>query len=641
MKKLQFKLCACAMAFLLSLFFAGCDNGGGGGGGERAMTPGSITVEADGFYLGSTFDVTVIVDQRRILDIIPRGLNTTNQTNAVGMVAIPPLIDRILEAQSVEVDTVSGATITSLNFLFAVEEALIQAGAPSRMFASTPRPPVDVTENIDILVMGGGVAGLSAAIAAKDANPDLTVVVIDKSEITGGSSRFSAGFFYIPLADTPAARESLFQYQYLMSERYLSETMVRYWVNNSWDSVRFIYGWPAGSVFPMGAAVGPARQGRMRNFPGTVAGGPGAGNVMVDHMITRARNAGVIIMTGVRGTELIQLGALGTAITGAKAESRARNINYTFNVRHGVIIATGGYTHNQRLMDLHHPGFSLSGASSTHDGSGIEMAEAKGAATLFRGGLPATFAIPGFTQPPLHLETPSNITIASDGSFMSFPDEYGYVFPPRPLGQRNYAGYEITKVLPGVQLTELLANLNDGILLPVNQLNAVTLTRFMRPHFILEALRRNPQMQFWSLGRGTPAPSHVAAGLVTIASDPAALLEQLNQERVNIEGMTVADLETAFSYMAENTGDYFAVRVVPSAIAAMGGLMTNTNGQVLRGTHTIGNTDYDDVIPGLYAAGEVAFGQFFYLVYPSSGTALSLAATFGVAAGRHAAANPR
>jgi fumarate reductase flavoprotein subunit len=74
----------------------------------------------------------------------------------------------------------------------------------------------------------------------------------------------------------------------------------------------------------------------------------------------------------------------------------------------------------------------------------------------------------------------------------------------------------------------------------------------------------------------------------------------------------------------------YAWQIMPSSIGSMGGLKINVDSQVLS---TAGA-----VIPGLYAAGEVANGDFYYQQYPASGSSLSLAITFGRVAGQKAAA---
>jgi fumarate reductase flavoprotein subunit len=62
----------------------------------------------------------------------------------------------------------------------------------------------------------------------------------------------------------------------------------------------------------------------------------------------------------------------------------------------------------------------------------------------------------------------------------------------------------------------------------------------------------------------------------------------------------------------------------------MGGLKTNTAAEVLK-------EGANQPIPGLYAAGEVANGAFYYQEYPASGSSNSLSITFGRTAGKNAA----
>ena len=61
---------------------------------------------------------------------------------------------------------------------------------------------------------------------------------------------------------------------------------------------------------------------------------------------------------------------------------------------------------------------------------------------------------------------------------------------------------------------------------------------------------------------------------------------------------------------------------------SIGGLITSVNSEVLRDGQPI---------PGLYAAGEIANGQYFGNTYSSDGTMIGLSTTFGRQAGIHAA----
>ena len=77
-------------------------------------------------------------------------------------------------------------------------------------------------------------------------------------------------------------------------------------------------------------------------------------------------------------------------------------------------------------------------------------------------------------------------------------------------------------------------------------------------------------------------------------------------------------------------GPYYAVRVRPATIGTMGGVKIDLDMHVLKADGT--------AIPGLYAAGACANGDFFYKEYPASGTSIQMCFTTGRIAGTNAAA---
>ncbi len=95
-------------------------------------------------------------------------------------------------------------------------------------------------------------------------------------------------------------------------------------------------------------------------------------------------------------------------------------------------------------------------------------------------------------------------------------------------------------------------------------------------------------------------------------------------------GADAQKLAESFAKGSLATAPYYAVVVKPATIGSMGGLKTNLKAEVLKADGT--------AIPGLYAAGEVANGSFYYQQYPASGSSISLAMTYGLEAGANAAA---
>ncbi len=95
-------------------------------------------------------------------------------------------------------------------------------------------------------------------------------------------------------------------------------------------------------------------------------------------------------------------------------------------------------------------------------------------------------------------------------------------------------------------------------------------------------------------------------------------------------GADAQKLTESFAQANLAAAPYYAVVVKPATIGSMGGLKINTKAEVLKADGT--------AISGLYAAGEVANGGFYYQQYPASGSSISLALTYGREAGANAAA---
>ena len=140
-----------------------------------------------------------------------------NETPGIGSVAVETLPEAIVEQQSLLVDDMAGATVTSTAIKDAVREALESAGIdPDAMGGEAAEAAVeDVTEaapaedevlEADIVVVGAGGAGMTAAIEAFDAGKN--VVVLESQPLTGGNSVRSTGG--LNAADTPNQDENEF-----------------------------------------------------------------------------------------------------------------------------------------------------------------------------------------------------------------------------------------------------------------------------------------------------------------------------------------------------------------------------------------------------------------------------------------------
>ena len=147
-----------------------------------------------GTGFGGQLDVAITLDKDKITDIV---VQNHNETAYIGGRAFPLLKEKIIAAQSPEVDNISGASFTSYAYKTAVAKAMEAAGLQAyKINFNTKSPNSIILTNgpdveVDILVIGGGGAGLSAAISATEAGSK--VMVIEKMPLLGGNTVYSAG----------------------------------------------------------------------------------------------------------------------------------------------------------------------------------------------------------------------------------------------------------------------------------------------------------------------------------------------------------------------------------------------------------------------------------------------------------------
>ncbi|MBR4212069.1 MAG: flavocytochrome c [Oscillibacter sp.] len=138
-----------------------------------------------------TVEVTATPDRLYRVNVVEQ-----SETEGIGSLAVAQLPGDILNAQSLQVDGVTGATVTSEAIKNAIRNALETAGVSAAAFEAAPavvdtaKEP-DVTYDTDIVVIGAGGAGMTAAVVAADAGRN--VVVVESMPMVGGNSIRSTG----------------------------------------------------------------------------------------------------------------------------------------------------------------------------------------------------------------------------------------------------------------------------------------------------------------------------------------------------------------------------------------------------------------------------------------------------------------
>ena len=169
------KLLIAALLVILGLFLI-----------KRA--PWNYEITVNGHNAPMTIKVTMVNGKFKSIEV-PR----ESETIGVGKKALEILTKRIVEEQSLAVDAVSGATVTSYALLGGVEAALQNSKVSTDRFKTKKEAAPAEQEQLtaDVIVVGGGGAGLAAAISAEQNGAD--VLVLERLDFLGGSTNVSEG----------------------------------------------------------------------------------------------------------------------------------------------------------------------------------------------------------------------------------------------------------------------------------------------------------------------------------------------------------------------------------------------------------------------------------------------------------------
>ena len=155
-----------------------------------SFTEGTYTATTDGYNGPVTFGVTFSADA--LTDVT---VTESAETAHVGTPAYEIVIPAMIEANGTGVDGLSGATFTTRAIREAVNDAAEQAGCTNldafmkNTVEVVAQDPIE--ETYDVVIVGAGGAGISAAAqAAQDGN---TVLVIEKNAEVGGNTLVSGG----------------------------------------------------------------------------------------------------------------------------------------------------------------------------------------------------------------------------------------------------------------------------------------------------------------------------------------------------------------------------------------------------------------------------------------------------------------
>ena len=158
---------------------------------EFSFTPGTYDVHALGH--GGALPMKVAFSEKRIESI---DIDTAGETEGLADVVFVRIPDKIIEGQTLNVDALSGASETSNAVLDGVAKAVKLAGVNPDILRKRPKPASSINQGdeeytCDVVVIGGGGAGLSAAATVLQQGK--SAIVLEKYPAVGGNTIRTGG----------------------------------------------------------------------------------------------------------------------------------------------------------------------------------------------------------------------------------------------------------------------------------------------------------------------------------------------------------------------------------------------------------------------------------------------------------------
>ena len=624
MKKLTALLASATMALSL----VGCSAGK------------TYTGEAYGHDKENPVKVTLTIKDKTITKV---EVDASHETNGIGSKAAETMPGAIVAANSLDVDGVSGATQTSKAIIEAATAALKQAGLePSDLVSknTSTTKAEDIEETVDVVVVGAGGAGMTAAITATDAGKK--VIVVESQPIAGGNSVRSTGGMNAaktPYQDKNEFKEAAGVEKTLATaaEKFadnatitaLAATVKSQWdayqanpqgyfdsvelmeldtmiggkgknnpelvkalAENSADAIEWLASIGA-EVKNVGAFGGASvkRIHRPVNADGKVTA---VGAYIVPILEKNLQDRNVQFLFDTTANEIIMKDGKAVGIKGTGKDGHKVTINAK-----SVVIATGGFGANAEMVEKYKPelkGFATTNAEGAQ-GQGIDMATAAGAATVDMDQIQI--------HPTVHIEEDGNAHLITEGLRGD-----GAILV-NAEGKRFYDEVSTRDKVSAA----IIEQTDKSAWLVVDQAmvdKSAVIAGYIKSGYTV-----------------TGATYEELAKAMGV--DEATFTSTMNTWNQAVEAKSDAEFGRTSFANPLTTAPYYAIKITPAVHHTMGGIVINPKAEVLN--------EKGEAISGLYAAGEVTGGV--HGANRLGGNAVADFVVFGRISGQSAADNAK
>ena len=527
-------------------------------------------VTAEGTGVGKHGDITVAVtfDAGKIQDI---KIVKNAENPILAKKVFTDLKDQVVALSSTDVDLVSGATFSAKGFIDAVNDAAKKAGvtlakADKKALKKAARE-LPKTSNYDVVVIGAGGAGFSAAITAKNAGAN--VVLLEKMPAVGGNSLISGAEMNVAknwvqpkLGINDDSPELHAQDTFKGGDGKGDMKVINVMTHEALDAAKWCRDYLGvrfedDNLFFFG---GHSRKRALIPVGHT-------GTEFIAKFQAKADELGIPVITNMKAEELIK--DKDGRVVGVKATMDGSE--YTFNAKGGVVLATGGFGANPEMVKKYNPKiderFKTTDAPGS-TGEALYMAERAGA-ELVNMGYIQTYPICDPLSGAIELIADARF----DGAIMLNQEGKRFVEELQRRDVLSEAILNQTGRYCWVLWNDKIGSISNTVKAHANEYEAFTKQGVMTTCDDLKCIADFTKIPFDQLQKTVKRVSDMAG--------------KGNDKDFNHRSGLV-DMQQ---------GKYYVIKAVPSTHHTMGGVRINEKAEAL--------TAEGKVISGLWAAGEV------------------------------------